>query len=87
MVERKYYDLTPSQKLMYFALKFIPEKNVVNIGTAVWFHENIDCELLKALFPFYRLSVKAQKPFAPLPLKAAEAACRHRLCNQPYSGF
>ena len=33
---------------MYFALKFIPEKNVVNIGTAVWFHENIDCELLKA---------------------------------------
>lgn len=48
MVERKYYDLTPSQKLMYFALKFIPEKNVVNIGTAVWFHENIDCELLKA---------------------------------------
>ena len=48
MVERKYYDLTPSQKLMYFALKFIPQKNVVNIGTAVWFHENIDCELLKA---------------------------------------
>ena len=33
---------------MYFALKFIPQKNVVNIGTAVWFHENIDCELLKA---------------------------------------
>ena len=32
---------------MYFALKFIPEKNVVNIGTVVWFHENIDCELLK----------------------------------------
>ena len=48
LVDRKYYDLTPSQKLMYFALKFIPEKNVVNIGTAVWFHENIDCELLKA---------------------------------------
>ena len=47
MVERKYYDLTPSQNLMYFALKFIPEKNVVNIGTVVWFHENIDCELLK----------------------------------------
>lgn len=47
MVERKYYDLTPSQNLMYFALKFIPEKNVVNIGTAVWLHENIDCELLK----------------------------------------
>ena len=34
LVDRKYYDLTPSQKLMYFALKFIPEKNVVNIGTA-----------------------------------------------------
>lgn len=47
MVERKYYDLTPSQNLMYFALKFIPEKNVVNIGTVVWLHENIDCELLK----------------------------------------
>ena len=47
LVDRKYYDLTPSQKLMYFALKFIPHKNIVNIGTAVWFNEKIDCELLK----------------------------------------
>lgn len=47
MVDRKYYDLTPSQELMYIALKYLPQKNLVNIGTAVWFHEEMDCELLK----------------------------------------
>ena len=30
----KYYDLTLSQDVMYFALKYSPKKSVVNIGAA-----------------------------------------------------
>lgn len=47
MVEREYYDLTPSQNLMYYTLKVVPKKNIVNIGAAVWFQEDMDYQILK----------------------------------------
>ena len=47
----KYYDLTLSQNVMYFALKYSPKKNIVNIGTVLWIEEEIDIDLLeKALY-------------------------------------
>ena len=47
----KYYDLTLSQDVMYFALKYSPKKSVVNIGAALWIEEEIDIDLLeKALY-------------------------------------
>ena len=47
----KYYDLTLSQNVMYFDLKYSPKKNIVNIGTALWIEEEIDIDLLeKALY-------------------------------------
>ena len=47
MSERIYYDLTPSQDLMHYTFKCTPKKNVVNIGTAVWFTDEMDCEMLR----------------------------------------
>ena len=47
MVEREYYDLTPSQNLMYYTMKVVPKKNIVNIGAAVWFQEDMDYQILK----------------------------------------
>ena len=47
MKNRKYYDLTLSQQLMYYTLKYSQKKNVVNIGTSLWFHETIDIEILE----------------------------------------
>ena len=47
----KYYDLTLSQNVMYFALKYSPKKNIVNIGPALCIDEEIDIDLLeKALY-------------------------------------
>ena len=47
----KYYDLTLSQDVMYFALKYSPKKSVVNIGAALWIEEEINIDLLeKALY-------------------------------------
>lgn len=47
MEEIKYYDLTLSQNIMYYALKYSPKKNIVNIGTALWIKEKIDINLLE----------------------------------------
>lgn len=43
----KYYDLTLSQDVMYFALKYSPKKNIVNIGTALWIEEEVNVDLLE----------------------------------------
>ena len=47
MSDKKYYDLTFSQKVMYYTLRYSPKKNLMNICTSLWFKEEIDIDLLK----------------------------------------
>lgn len=47
MSDKEYYDLTFSQKVMYYALRYSPKKNLMNICTSLWFKEDIDIDLLK----------------------------------------
>ncbi len=46
-MEKKYYDLTLAQKVMYYALRYSPKKNITNIGSSLWINEEIDAELFK----------------------------------------
>ena len=41
------YDLTPSQRLMYYSVKYSIKKSVVNIGASIWIKDKIDIPLLK----------------------------------------
>ncbi|CDM68195.1 Hypothetical protein CM240_1031 [Clostridium bornimense] len=41
------YDLTPSQQLMYYSVKYSIKKSVVNIGVSIWIKDKIDIPLLK----------------------------------------
>lgn len=43
----KYYDLTLSQNLMLVAVKYSWKKAIVNIGTSMWFDEEIDRDILE----------------------------------------
>lgn len=51
MKEEELYDLTPSQQLMYYAVKYSIKKSVVNIGVSIWIKDNMDISLLeKAIY-------------------------------------
>lgn len=47
----KYYDLSFAQDIMFYTLRVVPKKSVVNIGSAFWFNVEIDEDLLeKAIY-------------------------------------
>ncbi|MGL5540171.1 MAG: condensation domain-containing protein [Erysipelotrichaceae bacterium] len=41
-----YYPLTPSQKLMYYAMKYTPPQ-ITNVGSTLWFEDSLDLERLQ----------------------------------------
>lgn len=51
MQEKKYYDLTLAQGVMYYALRYSPKKNITNIGSSIWFDTEVDVSLFeKAIY-------------------------------------
>ena len=47
MENRKYYNLTNAQNVMYYALRYSPKKNITNIGTSLWINEEVNIDLFK----------------------------------------